>query len=301
MRLLGRDGDDLLGAGARPPTRSARDRRRRRRHLRRQPQHQLHQRLLRRLPVLRLQAPALGGATPTTTPIDDVLGKVAGGDRARRHRGLHAGRHQPRDARRSRYRDILVRDQDARSRDLHMHAFSPMEIMYGARRTGMSYRDYLAHAARRRPRHASRARPPRSSTTRCARSSATRRSTCAPGSRSSPPRTALGMPTTSTVMYGHVETPGHVARHSTCSADPEARPAASPSSCRSASSQNTQLYRDGLVAPPPKGVRDLRMYAVEPAHAARLDRQPADLVGEARARAGAAHAARPAATTSAAR
>ena len=36
---------------------------------------------------------------------------------------------------------------------LHMHAFSPMEIMYGARRTGMTYRDYLDHAARRRPRH----------------------------------------------------------------------------------------------------------------------------------------------------
>ena len=33
---------------------------RRRSHLRRQPQHQLHQYLLRRLPVLRLQAPALG-------------------------------------------------------------------------------------------------------------------------------------------------------------------------------------------------------------------------------------------------
>ena len=41
-------------------------RRRRRRHLRRQPQHQLHQRLLRRLPVLRLRAPAQGAPTRTT-------------------------------------------------------------------------------------------------------------------------------------------------------------------------------------------------------------------------------------------
>ena len=39
------------------------------------------------------------------------------------------------------------------SRSLHIHAFSPMEIMYGARRTGMTLPRLPDHAARRRARH----------------------------------------------------------------------------------------------------------------------------------------------------
>ena len=51
----------------------------------------------------------------------------------------------------------------------------------------------------------------------------------------------LGVPTTSTVMYGHVETPGHVARHIDLLRDASRRrPAASPSSSRSASSGRTR-------------------------------------------------------------
>src|SRR5579862_7021433 len=40
------------------------------------------------------------------------------------------------------YRDLLLAIK-ARHPALHIHAFSPMEVMYGARRTGMTYRDYL--------------------------------------------------------------------------------------------------------------------------------------------------------------
>ncbi len=69
--------------------------RRRRRHLRGQPQHQLHQRLLRRLPVLRVRPAAhrrrrlLALTRPGRRP-------RRGGVGARRHRGVHAGRHRPR-------------------------------------------------------------------------------------------------------------------------------------------------------------------------------------------------------------
>ena len=68
--------------------------RRRRRDLRGQPQHQLHQRLLRRVPVLRLRA--------ATDRRGRLLALARRGRRpgrrglaARRHRGLHAGRHRP--------------------------------------------------------------------------------------------------------------------------------------------------------------------------------------------------------------
>ncbi len=75
--------------------RRASRRRRRRRHLRREPQHQLHERLLHRVPLLRLRtaphrcrrlhAVALRGGRPRRRGVG-----------RRRDRGLHAGRHPPR-------------------------------------------------------------------------------------------------------------------------------------------------------------------------------------------------------------
>ena len=58
-----------------------------------------------------------------------------------------------------------------------------------------------------------RAPRPRSSTTRCAACSAP--TSCAPssGSRSCAPRTRVGLRTTSTIMFGHIEAPVHQARH----------------------------------------------------------------------------------------
>jgi FO synthase len=135
------------------------------------------------------------------------------------------------------YRDILVAIKERHPR-LHVHAFSPMEIMYGARRTGLSYPDYIGMLR--------------------------------DGGLGSIPGTAaeilddevreilshkkvdvrtwveiittahrLGVPTTSTVMYGHIETAGHVARHLGLLRSPRRRPAGSPSSCRSGSSGRT--------------------------------------------------------------
>ena len=159
------------------------------------------------------------------------------------------------------YRDVLVAIKE-RHPALHVHAFSPMEIMYGSRRTGMPYLDYL----------------------RMLRD----------GGLGSIPGTAaeilddevrevlshkkvdvatwveiittahrLGIPTTSTVMYGHVETSGHIARHLDLIRTLQKETAGFTEFVPLGFIwEQTQLYRDGLVSPQPKGLRDLRVYAV---------------------------------------
>ncbi len=68
-------------------------------------------------------------------------GPGVGGARRGRDRGLHAGRHRPRAAG-HRYAD-LVRAVKRRVPSMHVHAFSPMEIVNGASRGGQSVRDWL--------------------------------------------------------------------------------------------------------------------------------------------------------------
>ncbi len=159
------------------------------------------------------------------------------------------------------YRDVLVGIK-TRFPQIHVHAFSPMEIMYGARRTQMDYPSYIGMLR--------------------------------DGGLGSIPGTAaeilddevreilshkkvdvrtwieiittahrLGVPTTSTVMYGHIETPGHVARHMDLlrSIQKETR-GFTEFVPLGFIWENTQLYHDGKVTPQPKGLRDLRIYAV---------------------------------------
>ena len=73
---------------------------------------------------------------------------------------------------------------------------------------------------------------------------------------------ALGVPTTSTIMYGHIESPGHIARHIDLlrSIQRETRGFTEFVPLGFIWEQ-TQLYRDGLVEPQSKGLRDLRVYA----------------------------------------
>jgi len=158
------------------------------------------------------------------------------------------------------YRDLLL-DIKSRFPSLHVHAFSPMEILYGARRTGLDYASYIGMLR-----------------------------DCGLGSI---PGTAaeilddevrellshkkvdvrawveiittahrLGVPTTSTVMYNHVETPGHVARHLGLLRDIQQETHGFTEFVPLGFIwENTKLYHDGLVQPHAKGLRDLRMYA----------------------------------------
>jgi FO synthase len=159
------------------------------------------------------------------------------------------------------YRDVLVAIKE-RHPSLHVHAFSPMEIMYGARRTNMDYPDYIGMLR--------------------------------DGGLGSIPGTAaeildddvreilshkkvdvrtwieiittahrLGVPTTSTVMYGHVETAGHVARHIDLIRRLQKETGGFTEFVPLGFIwENTRLYQDGKVTPQPKGLRDLRIYAV---------------------------------------
>jgi FO synthase len=159
------------------------------------------------------------------------------------------------------YRDLLVAIKSAFPQ-IHMHAFSPMEIMYGARRTDMSYREYLSMLKE--------------------------------AGLGTIPGTAaeildddvreilshkkvdvqtwvdivttahdLGIRSTSTVMYGHVETPRHVAAHIALIRDLQHQTGGFTEFVPLRFiHDNTELYREGLVQdPPPKGVYDLRVYA----------------------------------------
>jgi FO synthase len=159
------------------------------------------------------------------------------------------------------YRDTLVAIK-TKFPAMHVHAFSPMEIMYGARRTNMDYPAYIGMLR-----------------------------DCGLGSI---PGTAaeilddevreilshkkvdvrtwieiittahrLGVPTTSTVMYGHVETAGHVARHIDLLRGIQKETHGFTEFVPLGFIwENTRLYHDNKVTPQPKGRRDLRIYAV---------------------------------------
>src|SRR5205085_10806742 len=80
-------------------------------------------------------------ADARTDSIDDVLGKVQDAvDHGATEICMQGGINPDMEA--FGYRDLLVAIKAAYPR-IHIHAFSPMEIMYGTRRTGMSYRDYI--------------------------------------------------------------------------------------------------------------------------------------------------------------
>jgi FO synthase len=144
---------------------------------------------------------------------------------------------------------------------IHVHAFSPMEIHYGSHRAGMSYRDFIARLmdlgigsipgtaaeildddVREVLSH--------------------KKLAVAQWIEIITTAHALGVPTTSTVMYGHIETPLHIARHidliRTLQAETDGFTEFVPLRFIW---QNTRLYQEGLVRPIPQGQLDLAVYA----------------------------------------
>ena len=142
--------EELAAARRRPAPR----RRRRRGHLRRQPQHQLLERLLRGLPVLRLR-PAR--ARRRRLPALARRGRRArgGGGRAGATEVCMQGGIDPQ-LPVTFYAD-LVRAVRAAVPGMHVHAFSPMEIVSAAAKAGVSIEEWLTELrdgrARLDPRH----------------------------------------------------------------------------------------------------------------------------------------------------
>ncbi|MFQ5665580.1 MAG: 5-amino-6-(D-ribitylamino)uracil--L-tyrosine 4-hydroxyphenyl transferase CofH [Candidatus Binatia bacterium] len=158
------------------------------------------------------------------------------------------------------YRDLLLAIK-AHYPHIHIHAFSPMEIMYGARRTGMRYGEYIAMLKEA--------------------GLDTMPGTAAEildddirdvlSHKKVDVRTwveiittahRLGVRSSSTVMYGHIEKPEHLVRHLLLlrSIQQDTGGFTEFVPLRFIHTY-TALYQKGLVDPPPKGAVDLRMYA----------------------------------------
>src|ERR1700687_2459045 len=106
------------------------------------------------------------------------------------------------------YRDLLVAIK-AHFPEIHIHAFSPMEIMYGARRTRMEYPEYIAML-----RDAGRGSIPGTAAEILDDSIreilSHKKVDVAAWVEIITTAHSLGVPTTSTIMYGHLENSRHV-------------------------------------------------------------------------------------------
>jgi FO synthase len=158
------------------------------------------------------------------------------------------------------YRDLLVTIK-SEFPEIHIHAFSPMEIMYGARRTQMDYPEYIGML-----REAGLGSIPGTAAEILDDSVrevlSHKKVDVAAWVEIISTAHTLGVPTTSTIMYGHIESPRQVVNHLNI--------------IRSIQKQtngftefvplrfiheNTVLFRKGLVSPPPIGLLDFQMYA----------------------------------------
>ena len=158
------------------------------------------------------------------------------------------------------YRDLLDVMKGAFPQ-IHIHAFSPMEIMYGAKRVRMDYPEYIAmlkeHGLGSIPGTAAEILD---DSVREILSH--KKVDVGAWVEIITSAHAVGMPTTSTVMYGHVETPRHVVNHlgliRTIQKQTHGFTEFVPLRFIH---QNTVLYRKGLVSPVDRGQLDFQMYA----------------------------------------
>ncbi len=194
-----------------------------------------------------------------THSLDTVLAKVREAiDRGATEVCMQGGINPEMDA--FAYRDVLVAIK-TRYPALHVHAFSPMEIMYGARRTGMDYAAYIGML-----RDAGLGSIPGTAAEilddEVREILSHKKVDVRTWVEIITTAHRLGVPTTATVMYGHVETPGHVARHiDLLRGIQKATGGFTEFVPLGFIWENTRLYHDGRVVPQPKGLRDLRIYA----------------------------------------
>jgi FO synthase len=158
------------------------------------------------------------------------------------------------------YRDLLLAIK-ARFPAIHIHAFSPMEIMYGARRTGMSYRDYITML-----KDAGLGTIPGTAAEilddEVREILSHKKVDVRTWVEIITTAHRVGVPTTATIMYGHIEKPEHVVCHLELvrSIQKDTGGFTEFVPLRFIHTY-TALYQKGLVDPPPKGAVDLRMYA----------------------------------------
>jgi FO synthase len=158
------------------------------------------------------------------------------------------------------YRDLLDAIKGAFP-EIHIHAFSPMEIMYGAKRARMDYPEYIAmlkeHGLGSIPGTAAEILDDG-----VREILSHKKVDVAAWVEIISTAHAVGVPTTSTVMYGHVESRQHVINHldliRTMQKNTHGFTEFVPLRFIH---QNTVLFRKGLVTPAERGELDFQMYA----------------------------------------
>ena len=158
------------------------------------------------------------------------------------------------------YRDILVAIKTAFPQ-IHMHAFSPMEILYGSRRAKMSFKDYLTML-----RDAGLGSVPGTAAEilddEIREILSHKKVDVATWVDIITTAHRVGLPTTSTIMYGHVENLQHIASHLGLLRDMQRETQGFTEFVPLRFIyENTILYQKGLVKPSEQGAPDLRMYA----------------------------------------
>ena len=147
----------------------------------------------------------------------------------------------------------LIAAVKASAPEIHLHAFRPAELLDGAARRGMPLGEFLARRQAGRDSARSPAPPRASSTTTCERRLAGGRDL--PVSRWVEVIEAAhqaGLPSTATMVFGHIETPAHQVAHlRTAGRGSRTAPAGSPSSSPCRSSPPPPLILRPPPSPPP--------------------------------------------------
>jgi FO synthase len=159
------------------------------------------------------------------------------------------------------YRDMLIAIKELVP-DIHVHAYSPFEIDYGVKRTGLSVRDFLLMLKEvglgTVPGTAAEILDTeiRSTLTKD-KLSAERWVEIVKTAHS------VGLKTTSTIMYGHVDSPVHWANHLALLRDIQRETGGFTEFVPLGFVHwNAPIYLDGTARPGPTGFEDLRMHAV---------------------------------------
>ena len=158
------------------------------------------------------------------------------------------------------YRDLLDVIK-SRFPEIHVHAFSPMEIMYGAKRARMEYPEYIGmlrdHGLGSIPGTAAEILDDG-----VREILSHKKVDVAAWVDIITTAHSIGVPTTSTVMYGHIETRRHVVNHldliRTIQKETHGFTEFVPLRFIH---ENTVMFRKGLVKPVGRGELDFQMYA----------------------------------------
>lgn len=192
-------------------------------------------------------------------PMSEVLGKVQNAiDRGATEVCMQGGINPEMDG--EGYFDILDAIRE-RFPQIHIHAYSPMEIQYGARRMGMDYPEYIGILKERGlgsiPGTAAEILDDE-----VREILSHKKLDVATWVRIIKTAHSLDIPTTSTVMYGHLETPMHISKHIDLLRQIQAETGGFTEFVPLRFIwQNTQLYAEGLVGEIPQGQLDLAVYA----------------------------------------